>query len=264
MHKETRHLALPDIKNLRDMGGYKGTDNRTIRWGALYRSGFLTDLGDESGAIINDRNISTVIDFRSDREKEHRPVRWPNNWSPTYHANPIGGNAAAWVKELFEKLATTPFPAKELHDQFILAFETIPIENASGLKRVFDILIDEHGEGAALFHCTAGKDRTGITGALIMTALGCHKDDIYADFMLTNAAVDLEASSKELTEWASKKAGREIDEEAVLPLIGVKESFLDAAFTKMADEFGSVDQYLNKGMGLNAARIERLRDRFLE
>ncbi|UTW55038.1 tyrosine-protein phosphatase [Kordiimonas sp. SCSIO 12610] len=259
-----RLIAINGIKNLRDMGGYKSLNGGHIKWKKLYRSGRPSELDSEQHKDMAALNIDTVVDFRSAREKENSPITWNNHWQPDYREVPIGGNAAAWVKELFEKLSTSPFPAKELNDQFILAFQTIPIENVDGLRKLFDVLVDHSSDNtAALFHCTAGKDRTGIAGALIMRALNIHSDDIMADFLMTNDAVDLKASSKELAEWASEKAGRAIDADAVLPLVGVKEDFLHAAYKTIDEKFGSMDQYLEKGMGLTPKRLETFRHNLL-
>lgn len=262
--QKQRIIPLEGIKNLRDMGGYHSNDGRKIKWGALYRSGHYAELTPEGHNTLHQRGITSVVDFRSPSEKERQPAAWPAAWQPTYYDNPIGGNAAAWVRELYDKLATAPFPAEELRAQFILAFETIPIANAVGLKKLFDVLVDDNDGGAALFHCTAGKDRTGIAGALIMKALNISEDDIFADFLLTNEAVDIAATSAHYASLMSERAGRTIAPEAVHPLVGVEPDFLKAAFAIMAHEYGSVDTYLTDGMGLTPARREKLQARLLE
>lgn len=260
----SRILDVPGIKNLRDMGGYQASEGRKIKWGTLYRSGHYAELSPEGHNSLHQRGITSVVDFRSLSEKERQPATWPAEWRPTYHDNPIGGNAAAWVKELYDKLSTAPFPAQELRDQFILAFETIPIANVSGLKKLFDVLIDNGESGATLFHCTAGKDRTGIAGALVMRALGVNEEDIYEDFLLTNEAVDLAATSAHYAVLMSKRAGRTIAPDAVHPLVGVEPDFLKAAFGAMQKEYGSIDSYLTNGMGLTPERRKKLQTHLLE
>ncbi|WP_262693935.1 tyrosine-protein phosphatase [Kordiimonas aquimaris] len=259
-----RIIQLPGIKNFRDMGGYTSHDGRPIKWGQLYRSGHFAEMQDDAVSLVAKRNISSVIDFRSPSELERQPAIWPAAWQPNYHSTPIGGNAAAWVRELYERLATAPFPATELREQFILAFETIPIANADGIKKLFDVLIDEHDDKAALFHCTAGKDRTGIAGGLIMTALNIDEDQIFEDFMLTNDAVDLEATTTHYAKLMSEKAGRVIAAKDVHPLVGVEPDFLRAALAIISKEYGSVDQYLTNAMGLTPERRLKLQARFLQ
>lgn len=257
-------IPVPGVKNFRDMGGYRARDGRTLRKGRLFRSGHLSETGEGGGEILHNLNIGTVIDFRSEREKERNPVHFASPWAPDYCPTPIGGNAAAWVRDLYDRLSTSDFPAKELRDQFILAFETIPVANADGLKRFFDILHDSPSDQAVLFHCTAGKDRTGIAGALLMQALDIDPGQIMVDFLMTNEAVDLEGTSREIAEKMSERAGRPIDAAAVHPLVGVEEAFLHAAFASIDREFGSLERYLAGTLGLTPDRQDRLKHLFLE
>lgn len=263
MTVSTRILDIPGVKNFRDMGGYVAKDGRKLAQGRLYRSGHFADLTEEAAHKVAELGISTVVDFRSGPEKERMQVIWHAPWQPKYVENPIGGNASAWIKELFDRMADAPFPADELRDQFILAFETIPIANAAGLKLLFDELVDGDQTGAALFHCTAGKDRTGIAGALIMSALDMPEDAIFEDFLLTNDAVDLPARALEVAGQVSERVGREVAPDAVHPLIGVEPDFLNAAFGVMAREHGSVEEYLTRAMGLTPERRTKLKARLL-
>ncbi|PCI63363.1 MAG: hypothetical protein COB37_05230 [Kordiimonadales bacterium] len=261
---ETRIIPLGGVKNFRDMGGYKAQDGRIMKWGRIFRSGKLSDLTETCGTEMLARDIETVIDFRSEPEKERHPVHWPNGWIPDYRPAPIGGNASAWIKELYATLAETEFPAEALRDQFIKAFQTIPIDNAAGLKTFFDTLIDHHKGNAVLFHCTAGKDRTGIAGALLMKALGVNDEQIMEDFLLTNQAVGLEATSVGVAEWISTKAGKTIAPKDVMPLVGVEPDFLIAAFKSIEANHGSIESYLRDTMGLSAARKQTLKNLFLQ
>lgn len=259
-----RIFSLTGVKNFRDMGGYTAQDGRTMRWGHIFRSGHLSDLTEECGTEMLARDIETVIDFRSDREKDRHPVHWPVGWIPDYHSVSIGGNAAAWVQELYEKLSKTDFPAQELREQFLLAFRTIPIENANGLKIFFNKLIDEHKGNAMLFHCTAGKDRTGIAAALLMHSLGIDEAQIMDDFLLTNKAVDLQATSEKVSQWLSVKAGRTIDAKDVHPLVGVEADFLQECFASIRASFGTIDNYLETALGVSPEQRTRLKDLFLQ
>ena len=114
-----------------------------------------------------------------------------------------------------------------------------------------------------LFHCTAGKDRTGIAGALLMKALDISEEQIMEDFLLTNEAVDLQATSERIAEWLSVKAGQKINPDDVLPLVGVEADFLEAAYGVIRKKYGSVDAYLKEAMGLDDARRNMLKDLFL-
>ncbi|NVJ99695.1 MAG: tyrosine-protein phosphatase [Alphaproteobacteria bacterium] len=263
MPDPVRLPPIQSVRNFRDMGGYETPSGQQTRWGKLFRSGHLAELNDADRVKIVALPINTVIDFRSGREKERNPSIWTEGWSPEYHPTPIGGNAAAWVQELYERLSTSPFPAAELREQFILAFRTIPIENADGLKTFFNSLLTAP-EGGVLFHCTAGKDRTGIAGALLLNALGVDEDQIMKDFLLTNEAVDLEASSERIASWLSEKAGRTIEANDVHPLVGVEADFLHAAYASIKENHGTLEAYLSTAMGLSPDKREKLKTLFLE
>lgn len=260
---QSRHIALESVDNFRDMGGYRARDGRTVRWGRLFRSGHLGNMSEACGTEMLARDIETVIDFRSDAEKEHRPVQWPCTWRPRYHAVPIGGNAAAWVRAMITSIAEADFPADEARAQFLTAFKTIPIQNAPGLKTLFDILLDDHQGNAALFHCTAGKDRTGIAAALVLRALDIDEEQVLEDFLMTNQVVDLETASTALAERIGARAGKRVTAEAVRPLVGVEADFLRAADTAIADRFGSLSTYMQTALGLTPDRQDRLKDMYL-
>lgn len=261
--KTARILDIPGVRNFRDMGGYVNKAGRSLASGRLFRSGHFAEVDIAGAEAIAAHNITTVVDFRSGPEKDRMRVTWHAPWRPRYIENPIGGNAAAWIRDLFDRVSKSPFPANELRDQFILAFQTIPIANAAGLKVLFDVLVDDDDGGAALFHCTAGKDRTGIAGALIMAALDMPEDAIFEDFLLTNQAVDLESRAVEAAAQVSERTGRDVSPEAVYPLIGVEPDFLHAAFGVMTENYGSVEGYLEGAMGLSTDRRAALQSRLL-
>jgi len=259
----SRIMPLASVKNFRDMGGYTASDGRSIRRGKLFRSGHLSEMTEECAIKLLSKDIGTVIDFRSDSEKKRHPVRWPAAWTPDYKSFSIGGNAAAWIQEMYDRLRETDFPAEELREQLLEAFRTIPIVNKAGLRAFFDCLVDNHKGNAVLFHCTAGKDRTGIAGALLMNALGIDHDQIMEDFLLTNTAVDLPARSIEVAEWLSAKSGRTIQPKDVLPMVGVEAEFMRNCYNVIEETSGTIENYLQQEMGLTPQRRDKLKDRFL-
>lgn len=258
----TRRIPLEGVKNFRDLGGLPTTDGRETRWGRLFRSGHLADLSDDTGMEMLARDIETVIDFRSEAEKKRMPVHWTSMWQPRYVAIPVGGNAAAWVHELMTKLSEAEFPGAELRAQFIKAFEAMPIAHVADFKLFFQQLI-EADEGALLFHCTAGKDRTGIAAALLQAALGVTDEAIMENFLLTNKAVDLQATAIHRAAMLSEQAGRDIAPTDIYPLIGVEEAFLEAMWGAIRQNYASIEAYLSDGLGLDDAKRRILRERYL-
>lgn len=260
---DMRHIPLTGVQNFRDLGGYPAADGRKTRWGRLFRSGHLSDMTEACGTELLARDIETVIDFRTDDEKKHHPVHWTAMWSPTYCPIPIGGNAAAWIRETFERMKTSPIAKAELRGRLLDAYRTIPVNNADGLKRFFEILLDQHEGNGALFHCAAGKDRTGIAAALALTILGVDDDCIMEDYLFTNVAVDLEVAAGRIAEIVSLKAGITVGAADLYPLVGVEADFLNTCFATIRTEFGSMNSYIEKALGMTPDRIEAFQQKFL-
>lgn len=255
-------IEMTAVRNCREMGGQTNRDGALIPKGLLFRSGHLAERTHADSKILHDLGIKTVIDFRGEPEKARHPVAWDDQWRPTYVPIPIGGNAAAWIHSLMEEIASSDFPATALNNQFIKAFQTIPIANASGMAQFFRTLIDAE-PGGILFHCTAGKDRTGIAAALLMEILGFTRGTITAHFMATNDAIDLPTALEKMAEIVSRKTGVTVNPPDVLPMVGVKESYLDALFDTVAASEDAFEEYRQSALGLNEDDIQRLRAKFL-
>ena len=119
-------------------------------------------------------------------------------------------------------------------------------------------LLDEDRHGAALFHCTTGKDRTGWAAATLLTLLGVSEADVYDDYLQTN--VDLLPALEPVLQRAEAQG---VERELLLPVLGVRESYLAAAFAQMREQFGSIQEYAHEGLGLSAGDERRLRELFL-
>ncbi len=263
MQNIDRFIPFPDIANFRDIGGYSTSEGAKVAMGLIYRSGHLADITPETGDKLAQMNVQHVVDFRSDHEKEWAPLKTVETWSPDYHAVPIGGNAAAWIKSMLDEMGSSKRPGDPLFAEFIKAFQNIPTLNVGGIKGLFDVL-RTRTQGAVLFHCTAGKDRTGVTGALILKTLGVHRDDIYQNFMDTNRAVNLEKKSVEIAEKVGKRLGMTVNPKDILPLVGVAPEFLDATFAIIDEKYGCFENYQRDGLGLDVKAIDHLRKTYLE
>jgi len=176
-----RRVAVPGTLNLRDLGGYPAADGRTVRWGRLYRSDQLGDLDEVGAGFLADLGLKTLIDFRGEHERE---------LSPTPHLSGVealhlemGGRSGD------QKGATDLVLAGELGevDDDFMGFLYRGMLMA--FPQHFGTLITRAADPAnepLLFHCAAGKDRTGVASALLLAALGVPDEDIVADYALTD------------------------------------------------------------------------------
>jgi protein-tyrosine phosphatase len=258
-----RVLPIPGISNFRDLGGYETSEGRVTKWGRLYRSGDFSRFPPAGQETLSALGITTIVDFRSKSEKERAPTRWYDDTKPTTINLPIGDNAADWSSELSQQLQSGVFTAEEIHLTFIDMYESIPLENAAEYTSLFNNILSQDG-APLLFHCTAGKDRTGIGAALILSALDVPRATIMEDFMLTNEAVNLEVLLPMLAKIFGKQAGTEIDPESIRPIGAVDQIFLESSFTSIEVEYGTIDRYLEEALGLTSEKRGQLKELLLQ
>jgi protein tyrosine/serine phosphatase len=134
-----------------------------------------------------------------------------------------------------------------------LAFEPSHIELYSRYFRALG-----EADGPVLIHCAAGKDRTGLLAALTHHLLGVHHDDMVADYLLTNTAVDLEGRAPGIARQLEAMTGRPASHDAVVAFLGVEPVYLDTALTEIANLHGSTDGYLEQALGVDTALRDRI------
>jgi protein-tyrosine phosphatase len=222
-----RALNLQGVLNGRDAGGYHTTDGRWVRTGLVYRTGQLDKATPADLAVLANRHVRVIDDLRTVYERSVATDRVPAgavaNW------NDVIGQAPP------QTLVTILTGGNDLYRAFI----TAPGANeavASVLRDIIDT------DGAVLFHCTAGKDRTGWTSAVLLTILGVDRDTVTQDYLLSNQY---------------RNAGPND------PLNGVSAAWLDAAFDQANQRYGSFDNYVRDGLHLSATDIATLKAKLL-
>jgi protein-tyrosine phosphatase len=253
-----RLLPLSGGRNFRDLGGYRTADGHTVKWGKLFRSGTMYQLTAGDYAYLNKAGIKTVVDFRSLQERQAEPTKWQGDHPPIILATdysaqdmPLMGNADMknWTADQARQIMAQTYP------------EMLGRLNAQ-YRRMFQQLLTN---GAPLaFHCSAGKDRTGIAAALVLTSLGVPRETIVQDYLLTNqylnasAIMAKSASTPAAQPWASLPA-------PVLEAFGKADpSYIDAVLNKLDAHADGARGYLHDEMGLSDADIAKLRALYLD
>jgi len=253
--ERTREIALTGGDNFRDVGGYRTGDGHEVRWGKLYRSASVGRYTAEDQALIRKLSVGSIIDLRSTRERQGDKAPWMQTagvgyWTRDYDLS--GGNLGA----LFAKGAT--FDAETMRGVMIQGYRGFPKEQAASYRMLFDRLLNS--DKAVIVNCTAGKDRTGLGVALVLSALGVPYETIMEDYLLSNTLLDADALRADAGMNAAMSA---LPADVAKPLLGVERAYLDAAFEQIAKDYGSVDAYLAQELGVDAATRKRLRKRML-
>ena len=258
MQARERVLPMTGGHNFRDIGGYPTADGRTTAWGLVYRSGTMAELSEPDQALLEKLGLRVICDFRSSRERDQRPSQLPQSAGFEIWAHDYETSAADLVLTLTGPDAT-PDHARAL---MIELYRHIAYEQAIGYRALFERLAS--GELPILFHCAAGKDRTGILAALTHHLAGVHEDDIVADFLLTNDPLRFERRAPQFAAVIEEMTGRRPTQEAVITALGVEAHYLETAFAAIHEKHGTLDAYLRDVLGVDAARREAIVHKILD
>lgn len=245
MTNPSRRLALAGSTNFRDLGGYTGRDGRNVRWRRLFRSDHLGQLTPEDVAQITDLGLSRVLDFRGAQERSAMACAVPG---VVVHTLSIEPTVVQGMQDLLAAGKTltaqgTVALMEETYRDFVLG-------NSPRFAELFGHLLDS--DAPLVFHCTAGKDRTGFAAALILSALGVPRNVVMQDYLLTN---DYYRQPAVVSAFASQ--------DVLDVLWRVQAGFLDAALQTVETGYGSVDDYLVKALGVGPAQRKRLEELYL-
>ena len=258
---EHRLLNFEGIPNFRDLGGYQASDGRTVKWGRLYRSGNFAEASRADLAGLQSLELATFIDFRSGVEKTEEPNRLPDPAGFAVVDIPVldEGNKNLFG-EISERIETDNFDGFEPGQVMEQANRQFADEFTPQFRQFIHAVLDANG-APVLWHCTAGKDRTGFAAAILLRILGIPQDTVMADYMASRQPA-LEARHSELLMLRIFK-GEDVAGK-ISVLLGVEEDWLEAGFDEIDATWGSFDNYVSNGLQLSAADIQRLRDTLLE
>jgi protein-tyrosine phosphatase len=253
-----RVLGLSGATNFRDFGGYPTSDGRQVRWRHLYRSNKLSALSAEDRQHLDSLAIHTVFDLRARHEREADPTCWSHGLLrvetyPSGLKRPLvemaqghGGDEKGALALMAEFYGSMP--------------RTMP--------HVFGGVIRSVANGASpcIIHCSAGKDRTGIACALILTALGVPREIVMEDYVLTQSLhrpkSDMDraiAPSEKGQAMSSRFTPAAID-----LLMASRADYLATAFATMKEDHGSIEGYIGDALDIDGDTVARLKERLLE
>jgi protein-tyrosine phosphatase len=248
----SRLLPLEGGQNFRDLGGYRTRDGRMVRWGVLYRSGSMHGLTAADFATLQKLGIRTVCDFRSTDERKAEPVGWPAGHAPTVFADDykldMAGldfrTAGSWTGAEARQHMADIYP--RMLDQFNGQY-----------RRMFAQLLA--GNVPLAFNCSAGKDRTGIAAALLLTALDVPRETVIEDYLLSNRYLDPKKAAAGASAW---QALNQLPQPVLQAMMGVDRSYIEGVFRVIDAHAGGAEGYLRDAFGLSRGDLVKLRQRY--
>ena len=241
----SRPIALEGASNFRDLGGYEGRDGRRLQWRKLYRSAHLANLTQQDLDQIKALGVTRSADFRGVGESAHLAYHWP---SIDRHALVVEPTVVQRAQSMLDDgQSLTEQATEELMHETYRSFVNV---YGSRFAQFFDLL--QTSDEPLVFHCTAGKDRTGWAAALLLTALGVDEEQIMEDYLLTNQLFKRPVS-----------IFGNMSEEVLDALWRVQPSYLMASVDIVRAQHGSVDKYLTEALGVDQAARDRLAQLYL-
>ncbi len=232
---QQRTLPIQGAYNVRDLGGYKTDAGKTVKWGKVIRSGDLDKLTDADLAYFEQIQIRTYIDFRDSAEISSAPDKIPSSLLYSYNLSVSAGS----MIDLFNFSSDNTGKIMEEVNKFFVT------EAQTSFKDFFHILMNEEN-APLLFHCSAGKDRTGYAAAMFLSALGVERQTIVQDYLLS-------------AECLKDKYAPIIHIYPQLePLMTVKKEYIEAAFDTIDTEYGGVETYLTNNLEVDLEKMKTI------
>lgn len=261
-------ILLEGIQNVRDLGGLPLAEGRQVKMGCLLRTGKLSDMTKNDREELCGRyHVTEIVDLRTRMECQQHPDQ--ELAGAVYHWNPIFPEQAMGITRE-EAAAQDPMErkliflrslqgrAKETLQKYYPMMVQDPY--CIGQLKAFFGLLYSHGEGAFLWHCTMGKDRTGVTAALLLSALGASWETILADYLATNEA--LRTLHEEQARLIRESTGDEQLAAQAMIVDSVDESFLAAALSVLEQEYGGIDRFLQEKLGVGEKERALLKGKY--
>lgn len=251
-------------KNLRDLGGIRTSDGRRIRHGMLYRSSYLYNLSESDAEYLHDLiGLSTVVDLRSPSELAEKKDTIPDDVK-YIHLPPLNDEQNPSVNRKNRLGILKAIMAKEggakKHLSDIYRLMITQRESLDAFKKMLDIMSDDESH-AVLWHCTQGKDRTGIATMVALMALGVDRNEIMRDYMKTNRSCFFKNF------WifigVSIVTFNVCTAYSLDLLLSARRFFLEAAFDEIDTVYGGTEGFLKNGIGLTDGDISKLRSIYL-
>lgn len=241
---------MESILNFRTLTGLKTRDNAVIRDDKLFRSAAPENGTDKDFTALHQLNLDTIIDFRDENEKK---ISLEEKFNAQFHRKSAAINVANFLSN--DQTIDQPLSDTTIDLYFQEIYRSLPIS----FHEQYQTLISELNQGhTILWHCTAGKDRTGVGAYLILSALNVHPDDIMEDYLRSNEASMAMYNARK--QESLQELSSVLSESAIKALFSVKAEYLEASIQSIIDHHKNVQHYLSRTL---SADIDKIRQYYL-
>ncbi len=251
-------VTFEGSNNFRDIGGYTTADGKTVKTGVVYRSAALNRVTPAGFTYLKTLGIRTNVDFRSTEERAKAPVVWPADMNVTVFAVDYTMDNSGMMA-LFTHGPVTAEQTAGAMSQF---YRQAPFQFGPQYKTlVHEILA---GHTPVVYNCTAGKDRTGVATAVILTLLGVSRETVIQDYLLSNQYFTPDMPRAGEPTDPQMAFFRTLSPDVVKALMGVDRRYLEAAFDAIESRPGGWDRYVHEDLALSDADVAALKTRLLK
>jgi protein-tyrosine phosphatase len=239
-----RRVKMEGATNFRDVGGYRTVNGKQVKWGKVYRSADISRLTENDLSVMQGKHIYTVVDLRETAETKKAPDRLlPNS---DYVLCSVTDDVTDWTKQMQQVSSG---------DTMMVSFYTKTETFGKKYRPMFQKLLTLPDSSSILYHCSAGKDRTGIGTALFLYTLGVPMEIIMQDYLASN--IYRQQENERLVQMMTQAAN--VKESVARDIASVKSIFLEATFKSIYQQYGSVENFLKKELGIGKKEIKKLK-----
>ena len=247
--KINKNNILPSVTNFRDLGGYINEDGLTIKKNTLYRSNFFSETSNNDIKKLKSLKIKTIIDFRGKQERSSNKYKKYSSIAEYKYSKPIETLAS---RELYNLFLNGNPTEKKVRNLMIESYEEYATDFIDTYRFFLNLLTDSKNF-PLVFHCTAGKDRTGFASALVFFCLNISYKSMIEDYLLTNK---LWKTTLKLPIQASKSS--------IKAMLRAEVDYINSAINKVKDEYKSMDSFIIKGLKVSKTKIKKIQINLLE
>ena len=245
---QRRWIALDGTRNCRDLGGIP-VKHGTTKYGVLYRSDALNLLTHADQQRLSELGLSAILDFRVDFEITKAPNRLNDTLAALQKSRSFLPKS---THALFDMVNNGEIDGEGVQHYMCEQYKILTLEHTHEYRQVLDDILAANGQ-SLLFHCTSGKDRTGMLSAIVLASVDASEDEIIADYTLTNGRIEPIAYLKEAR-----------DPTIVQHIMAAAPAYIQTSLQTMREEFGSVNNYLSDALGLSSDERSTLRALLVE